>query len=148
MTASSHRPEAGPALGSLDINDFDVVVNNAALYQGDAALLKSLNYDLPVSICRRKTHGQVINILDGTSRPAPWKNELREFTLASHVSCLTSNVRINGVLLGPVLPPDGFHLKADPCPKGRPTVHDVALAVQRLIEDNYANHTIIDVTGR
>ena len=158
VVASSHRPEAGPSLDCLDVNDFDVIINNAALYLGEPTLVKRVNYDIPVAVCEAKTHGQVINILDGTSHPAPWKKELAEYTVgrvAPRPPAVTESppyhpprCRVNGILLGPVLPPDGFHLKADPCPKGRPTVNDVAKAVVKLVEDKDANHLIIDVTGR
>ena len=172
VLTSSHRPDAGAdivadlsepmgaeklyaaALQLLGGNPPDALVNNAALFTGDEAVLKAVNLEAPKRLTmmmagRGKGVGAVVNVLAASAgRPdtcasvgyRETKEELRAFTLSSAMM-FAASLRVNGVAPGPVLAPAGVHEKAAATLLGRrPTVEDVAAAVSYLL-------TAVSVTG-
>ena len=177
VLTSSHRPDAGAdivadlsepvgaeklyaaALQLLGGNPPDALVNNAALFTGDEAVLKAVNLEAPKRLTmmmagRGKGVGAVVNVLDASAgRPdtcasvgyRETKEELRAFTLSSAMM-FAASLRVNGVAPGPVLAPAGVHEKAAAMLLGRrPTAEDVAAAVAYLLTAESVTGVVLPV---
>ena len=185
VITSSHRADAGAdivadlaepmgaaklyaaTLQLLDGNPPDALVNNAALFVGDAATLRSVNFDAPKKLTmmmagRETGVGAVVNILDsaagdsretrtpsGTSQARgaylETKRELRAFTLSSAMM-FAASLRVNGVAPGPVLAPTDVHEKAGAMLLDRrPTPEDVAAAVAYLLAAEAVTGVVLPV---
>ena len=174
---SSHRPDTGAdivadlsepmgaeklyaaALQLLGGEPPDALVNNAALFTGDEAVLKAVNLEAPKRLTmmmagRGKGVGAVVNVLDASAgRPdtcasvgyRETKEELRAFTLSSAMM-FAASLRVNGVAPGPVLAPAGVHEKAAaPLLGRRPTAEDVAAAVSYLLTAESVTGVVLPV---
>ena len=191
VITSSHRADAGAdivadlaepmgaaklyaaTLQLLDGNPPDALVNNAALFVGDAATLRSVNFDAPKKLTmmmagRETGVGAVVNILDSaaidsretrtpretrtssvTSQANPayleTKREFRAFTLSSAMM-FAASLRVNGVAPGPVLAPTDVHEKAGAMLLDRrPTPEDVAAAVAYLLAAEAVTGVVLPV---
>lgn len=189
VITSSHRADAGAdlvadlsapdgavklyaaALRMLDGNPPDALVNNAALFTGDAA---AVNLESPKKLTmlmagREAGVGVVVNILDsvilgslgsieslgsvGTEstlndpkRPyLASKRSLLDFT-RSAAATFAATLRVNAVAPGPVLAPTDVHVKAGATLLDRrPTADDVAAAVSYLLAAESVTGTVIPV---
>lgn len=177
VLTSSHRPDAGAdivadlsepmgaeklyaaALQLLGGDPPEALVNNAALFTGDEAVLKAVNLEAPKRLTmmmagRGKGVGAVVNVLDASAgRPdtcasvgyRETKEELRAFTLSSAMM-FAASLRVNGVAPGPVLAPTGVHEKAAATLLGRrPTAEDVAAAVSYLLTAESVTGVVLSV---
>ena len=177
VLTSSHRPDAGAdivadlsepmgaeklyaaALQLLGGDPPEALVNNAALFTGDEAVLKAVNLEVPKRLTmmmagRGKGVGAVVNVLDASAdRPdtcasagyRETKEELRAFTLSSAMM-FAASLRVNGVAPGPVLAPAGVHEKAAATLLGRrPTAEDVAAAVSYLLTAESVTGVVLPV---
>ena len=177
VLTSSHRADAGAdivadlseptgavqlyaaALKALGGTPPDALVNNAALFTGDAAAIAAVDLEAPKKlttlIAGRETGvGAVVNILDATvdwqATAAPdcyraAKRELRAFTLSS-AAMFAATLRVNGVAPGSVLAPTGVHEKAgERLLERRPTADDVAAAVSYFLGAESTTGAIIPV---
>ena len=185
VITSSHRADAGAdivadlaepmgaaklyaaTLQLLDGNPPDALVNNAALFVGDAATLRSVNFDAPKKLTmmmagRETGVGAVVNSLDsaagtegdvdgrretGDARGTylETKRELRAFTLSSAMM-FAASLRVNGVAPGPVLAPTDVHEKAGAMLLDRrPTPEDVAAAVAYLLAAEAVTGVVLPV---
>ena len=177
VLTSSHRPDAGAdivadlsepmgaeklyaaALQLLGGDPPEALVNNAALFTGDEAVLKAVNLEAPKRLTmmmagRGKGVGAVVNVLDASAgRPdtcasvgyRETKEELRAFTLSSAMM-FAASLRVNGVAPGPVLAPAGVHEKAAATLLGRrPTAEDVAAAVSYLLTAESVTGVVLSV---
>ncbi len=182
VITSSHRADAGAdivadlvepmapaklyaaALKMLDGMPPDALVNNAALFTGDAAAIAAVNLEAPKKLTmlmagRETGVGAVVNILDagaGDSRSSSdssragsgyldSKRELAAFTLSS-AATFAATLRVNGVAPGPVMAPTDVHEKAgEMLLDRRPTANDVAAAVSYLLSAEATTGVIIPV---
>ena len=177
VLTSSHRPDAGAdivadlsepmgaeklyaaALQLLGGNPPDALVNNAALFTGDEAVLKAVNLEVPKRLTmmmagRGKGVGAVVNVVHASVRRPDTcasagyretKEELRAFTLSSAMM-FAASLRVNGVAPGPVLAPAGVHEKAAAMLLGRrPTTEDVAAAVSYLLTAESVTGVVLPV---
>ena len=177
VLTSSHRPDAGAdivadlsepmgaeklyaaALQLLGGDPPEALVNNAALFTGDEAVLKAVNLEAPKRLTmmmagRGKGVGAVVNVLDASAgRPdtcasvgyRETKEELRAFTLSSAMM-FAASLRVNGIAPGPVLAPAGVHEKAAATLLGRrPTAEDVAAAVSYLLTAESVTGVVLPV---
>ena len=180
VITSSHRADAGAdivadlaepmgparlyaaALQLLGGTPPDALVNNAALFTGDAAAIGAVNLEAPKKLTmlmagRETGVGAVVNILDtkalDASRHLPMsidaylasKRELAAFTLSS-AATFAATLRVNGVAPGPVLAPTEVHVKAgETLLDRRPTAEDVAAAVSYLLGAEATTGAIIPV---
>ena len=128
----------------------DALVNNAALFTGDAAAIAVVNLEAPKKLTmlmagRETGVGSIVNILDTKvldayrRLPTPTdaylvsKRELFAYTRAS-AATFAATLRVNGVAPGPVLAPTDVHVKAgETLLDRRPTADDVAAAVSYLL---------------
>ena len=180
VIASSHRADAGAdivadlvesmgpaklyaaALKMLDGMPPDALVNNAALFTGDAAAIAAVNLEAPKKLTmlmagRETGVGTIVNILDTKALDASRrlstptdaylasKRELFAYTRAS-AATFAATLRVNGIAPGPVLAPTGAHVKAGKTLLGRrPTPSDVAAAVSYLLDAESVTGTVIPV---
>ena len=184
VITSSHRADAGAdivadlsesmgaaklyaaALRMLDGNPPDALVNNAALFTGDAAAIAAVNLESPKKLTmlmagREAGVGTVVNILDAAvfpgeraSRPfgggegsgyLASKRSLLAFTRSS-AETFAATLRVNAVAPGPVLAPTEVHMKAgEMLLDRRPTADDVAAAVSYLLSAEATTGTVIPV---
>ena len=193
VLASSHRPDPGAdviadlsapdgavrlyaeTLRLLDGNPPDALVNNAALFTGDAATITAVNLEAPKKLTtlmagRETGVGAVVNILDsvilGSIGPVgtestlsdsnstlndpkrPYlasKRELLAFT-RSAAAMFAATLRVNGVAPGPVLAPTDVHVKAgEALLDRRPASSDVAAAVSYLLDAESTTGSVIPV---
>ena len=185
VITSSHRADAGAdivadlaepmgaaklyaaTLQMLGGNPPDALVNNAALFTGDAAAIRAVNLEAPKKLTmlmagRETGVGAVVNVLDvaasdsrsssisrSSSQAAPGyldsKRELRAFTLSS-AATFAATLRVNGVAPGPVMAPTDVHEKAGAMLLDRrPTADDVAAAVSYLLSAEAVTGTVIPV---
>ena len=180
VITSSHRADAGAdivadlaepmgaaklyaaALQMLDGNPPDALVNNAALFTGDAAAIAAVNLEAPKKLTmmmagREAGVGAVVNILDAgvldcnrlqsnaVDGYRESKRELAAFT-RSAAATFAATLRVNGVAPGPVMAPTEVHVKAgETLLARRPTPDDVAAAVSYLIGAAATTGTIIPV---
>lgn len=131
-------------------NPPNALVNNAALFTGDAAAISAVNLESPKKLTtlmagREAGVGAVVNILDATALDADRrlstprgayldsKRALRDFTNSS-AATFAATLRVNAVAPGPVLAPTEVHVKAgETLLDRRPTPGDVAAAVSYLL---------------
>ena len=133
----------------------DALVNNAALFAGDAQKITAVNLEAPEKLTvmmagREFGRGAVVNILDcRDDREGAYgesKRELRRWTLRA-AAMFAGTISVNGVAPGPVLKPAGVSEKAGECPLGRPEADDVAQAVEFLLAARATTGCIIPVDG-
>jgi NAD(P)-dependent dehydrogenase (short-subunit alcohol dehydrogenase family) len=143
--------------------DFCAIVNNAALFTGDPAVLEAVNLTAPRKLTmllagREGVKCAIVNILDsevlGTALPASegekkvyleTKRELLEYTRRS-ARLFAGTLRVNAVAPGPVLAPEGVHEKAcDTLLERRPAARDVAEAVAFLLDAESTTGTVVPV---
>ena len=140
----------------------DALVNNAALFTGDAAAIKAVNLEAPKTLTmlmagRETGVGAVVNVLDakalGGNREQSTaadgyrssKQTLAEFTRAS-AATFAATLRVNAVAPGPVLAPTDVHEKAgEMLLERRPTADDVAAAVSYLLSAEATTGAILPV---
>ena len=180
VITSSHRADAGAdlvadlaepmgparlyaaALQLLGGTPPDALVNNAALFTGDAAAIGAINLEAPKKLTmlmagRETGVGAVVNILDAKALDGnrlqstasdgyrESKQALAEFTKTS-AATFAATLRVNGVAPGPVLAPTDVHEKAgEMLLDRRPTVEDVAAAVSYLLGAEATTGAIIPV---
>jgi len=133
----------------LDGNPPDALVNNAALFVGDDAKITTLNFEAPQKLTilmagRETGRGKVVNILDAQVVAPGFeprvesaaydrsKLALRDWTLKA-AELFAETLDVSAVAPGPVLPPEGFHLKAGIPPEDRPTPESVAETVSNVL---------------
>ena len=138
----------------------DALVNNAALFTGDAATLTRVNFDAPKRLIELMAacggEGAVVNVLDcrvvrRATRDAAGDYErtkcaLRDYTRDA-AAALLPRLRVNAVAPGPVLAPVAVHEGAGATPLGRPTPDAVAAAVAFLLEARFTTGVILPVDG-
>lgn len=138
----------------------DALVNNAALFAGDAAMLNAVNLDAPQALTRlmaeRTTgRGAVVNILDTRvlsekstdfGAYSATKTGLMAATRADAVR-FAATLRVNGLAPGPVLAPTAVREKAGEMLVDRPTPADVAYGVAYLLAANATTGAILPVDG-
>ena len=180
VITSSHRADAGAdivadlaepmgaarlysaALQMLGGTPPDALVNNAALFTGDAAAIGAVNLEAPKKLTmlmagREAGVGAVVNILDakaldGARRQSAAvdcyrnsKQALAEFTKTA-AATFAATLRVNGVAPGPVMAPTDVHEKAgEMLLDRRPTPADVAAAVSYLLCAEATTGAIIPV---
>ena len=183
VLTSSHRADAGAdivadlaepmgpaklyaaAMKLLDGNPPDALVNNAALFTGDAAAIAAVNLESPKKLTmlmagREAGVGAVVNILDSVvlgslgskatlsdpKRPyLAAKRSLLDFT-RSAAATFAATLRVNAVAPGPVLAPTDVHVKAgETLLDRRPTPDDVAAAVSYLLDAESTTGVVIPV---
>ena len=180
VITSSHRADAGAdivadlaepmgaaklyaaALQLLGGNPPDALVNNAALFVGDAAAIAAVNLEAPKKLTmmmagREVGVGAVVNILDskvlGSDRLQSAavdgyreaKRSLLAFTRSS-AATFAATLRVNGVAPGPVLAPTEVHEKAgEMLLDRRPTPDDVAAAVSYLLNAEAVTGVVLPV---
>ena len=180
VITSSHRADAGAdivadlaepmgaaklyaaALKLLDGNPPDALVNNAALFTGDAAAIAAVNLEAPKKLTmmmagRETGVGAVVNVLDAKALDGNRqqstaadgyrrsKRELAAFTRSS-AATFAATLRVNGVAPGPVMAPTDVHEKAgEMLLDRRPTADDVAAAVSYLLGAEATTGAIIPV---
>ena len=146
----------------------DALVNNAALFTGDATAITAVNFEAPKKLTmlmagRETGVGAVVNILDsvvlgsmGTVGSAVTLNDPKRPYLTSKRSLLdftrsaaatfAATLRVNGVAPGPVMAPTDVHEKAgEMLLDRRPAADDVAAAVSYLLSAEATTGTIIPV---
>jgi len=175
VVTSSHRPDAGAdvvadlseTLGAAKLyaaaceragGALDAIVNNAALFTGEAATLEAVNLEAPKKLTmmlagKEDARGSVVNIVDSMALAAggspskylETKAALVEFTRKS--ACLFADtLRVNAVAPGPVLAPTAVHeLAGETLLARRPTAADVAAAVAYLLEAEATTGVILPV---
>ena len=183
VLVSSHRAEAGAdvvadlsdpmgaarlysaALALLGGNPPDALVNNAALFVGDPAVVRAVDFDAPKKLVtlmagREGGVGSVVNVLDCTvlaeddAEVEDWrrdylkaKRDLLDHTRHAAVA-FAATLRVNGVAPGPVLAPTQIHEPAgELLLEHRPTVRDVADAVAYLLDARATTGCVIPVDG-
>ena len=180
VITSSHRADAGAdivadlaeprsaarlyaaALQLLGGMPPDALVNNAALFTGDAAAITAVNLEAPKKLTmlmagREAGVGAVVNVLDAKALDGnrlqstaadsyrSSKRELAAFTRSAAATFATT-LRVNGVAPGPVMAPTDVHEKAgEMLLDRRPTADDVAAAVSYLLGAEATTGTIIPV---
>ena len=141
----------------------DALVNNAALFIGEAAMIEAVNLEAPKKLTmlfagrEAPGRGAVVNILD--SRVLHWQSDdvsidpyeaskrgLLEYTRKS-AAMFSETIRVNAVAPGPVFAPIGVHEAAGETLLGRPTAIDVAKAVAFLLDAESTTGCIVPVDG-
>ena len=180
VITSSHRADAGAdivadlaepmgaaklyaaALRLLDGTPPDALVNNAALFTGDAAAIAAVNLEAPKKLTvmmagREAGVGAVVNVLDAKALDGnrlqstaadsyrSSKRELAAFT-RSAAATFAATLRVNGVAPGPVMAPTDVHEKAgEMLLNRRPTASDVAAAVSYLLGAESVTGAVVPV---
>ena len=175
VLVSSHRVDAGAdfvadlsepsgpaklyAAALAAAPDLCAVVNNAALFDGDAATLEAVNLISPRKLTtllagREDGVSSVVNILDSRtlgsaeSEDSPYVRTKRALLADTRkfAALFAQTLRVNAVAPGPVLPPEGRHE-----PSGemlldrRPTPEDVAAAVVYLLSAESVTGVVLPV---
>lgn len=179
VLVSSHRPESGADIiadlslpsGAAKLYlkaqelapDLSAIVNNAALFTGDAGAMRAVNVEaakkLTVMLAGREDAVcSVVNVLDaevlgGGGAAASQtkevyletKREMLEYTRKS--ACLfAQTLRVNAVAPGPVMAPEHVHEKAgETLLERRPSPEDVAAAVAFLLETDSVTGAVVPV---
>lgn len=175
VLVSSHRADAGAdfvfdlsepsgavrlyAAALAAAPDLCAIVNNAALFNGDAKAMENVNLTAPRKLTtllagREGVKCAVVNILDsrmfGPAEPtdsayAKTKRGLLADT-RKFAALFAQTLRVNAVAPGPVLPPEGCHVPAgEMLLDRRPTPEDVAAAVAYLLSAESVTGTVIPV---
>jgi len=174
VLTSSHRADAGAdlvadlsepmgparlyaaALGALDGEPPDALVNNAALYAGPPEAVRAVAFDAPQKLTilmagRETGRGAVVNVLDANlpDDATPYRAAKRELARETvrQAALFAETLRVNAVAPGSVLPPVGIREKAQVSPLGRPTPEAVARAVAFLLEAEFTSGAILPVDG-
>ena len=138
----------------------DAIVNNAALFTGDAAALEAVNLEAPKKLTmlfagrEAPGRGAVVNILD--SRVLCGRGDAGNFYEATKLGLLeytkkaammfAETIRVNAVAPGPVLAPTDVHEAAGETLLGRrPAAIDVAKAVAFLLDAESTTGCVIPV---
>lgn len=175
VLASSHRKDSGADLvqdlsdpsGPVKLYaaalaaapDFCAIVNNAALFSGDPAVLEAVNLTAPRKLTmllagREGVKCSVVNILDSktlgpeTPSDSAYVNTKRALhaDTRKYAALFAQTLRVNAVAPGPVLPPEGVHEPAgDMLLERRPLPEDIAAAVLYLLEAESVTGTVIPV---
>ena len=186
VITSSHRTDAGAdivadlaepmgaaklyaaTLQMLDGMPPDALVNNAALFTGDAATITAVNLEAPKKLTtlmagRETGVGAMVNILDsvvlgslGSAGSKATLSDTKRHYLASKRSLLdftrsaaatfAATLRVNGVAPGPVMAPTDVHEQAgEMLLDRRPTADDVAAAVSYLLDAESTTGVVIPV---
>jgi NAD(P)-dependent dehydrogenase (short-subunit alcohol dehydrogenase family) len=139
--------------------DFCAIVNNAALFTGDPAVLEAVNLTAPRKLTmllagREGVKCSVVNILDsktlGPATPSDSayvkpKRDLFSDT-RRYAALFAQTLRVNAVAPGPVLPPEGVHEPAgEMLLDRRPAPEDIAAAVLYLLEAECVTGSVIPV---
>ena len=148
------------ALAILGGKPPDAIVNNAALFTGDAAALEAVNLEAPKKLTmlfagrEAPGRGAVVNILDsrvlggrgaGDDPYEASKRGLLEYTKKSAMM-FAETIRVTGVAPGPVLAPtDVREAAGETLLGGRPAAIDVAKAVAFLLEAESTTGCVIPV---
>ena len=178
VLVSSHRPESGADIiadlslpsGAAKLYlkaqelapDLSAIVNNAALFTGDAGAMRTVNVEaakkLTVMLAGREDAVcSVVNVLDaevlgGGAAASQTKEaylettpEMLEYTRKS--ACLfAQTLRVNAVAPGPVMAPEHVHEKAgETLLERRPSPEDVAAAVAFLLETDSVTGAVVPV---
>ncbi len=135
----------------------DVIVNNAALFDGPDDVVATLNYASPARLAELMSleppPRQVVNILDArvlSGEPAtPYERSKARLLKDTRgvARRFAGRVRVNAVAPGPALASPLVREKACPTPFGRPTPGAVADAVAFLLSAPYTSGCIIPVDG-
>ena len=141
----------------------DAIVNNAALFTGEAATIEAVNLEAPKKLTmlfagrEAPGRGSVVNILDSRilcgmiegAADNPYeasKRGLLEYTRKS-AAMFSETIRVNAVAPGPVFAPTGVHEAAGETLLGRPAALDVAKAVAFLLDAESTTGCIVPVDG-
>jgi NAD(P)-dependent dehydrogenase (short-subunit alcohol dehydrogenase family) len=153
------------ALRLLGGNPPDALVNNAALFTGDATTLEAVNFTAPQKLTilmagRETGRGSVVNILDsrvlnwGQTPSDDWGQTPYESTklrlleeTRRFAQLFAATLRVNAVAPGPVLAPVGVREAAGETLVGRPTTEDVARAVAYLLDAKATTGAVLPVDG-
>ena len=175
VLVSSHRAEAGAdfvadlavpsgpaklyAAALAVAPDLCAIVNNAALFEGDATTLEAVNLIAPRKLTtllagREDGVSSVVNSLDSRTlgpddaADSPYVKTKRAL-LAETRKCaalFAQTLRVNAVAPGPVLPPEGRHEPSgEKLLDRRPTPEDVAAAVVYLLSAESVTGVILPV---
>lgn len=138
------------------------IVNNAALYRGDGARVRAVDYDAPLRMAELLAGaggGAVVDILDarhvGAAAPevpqdsvyAESKRALAQTLQVRARRLAARGVRLNAVAPGAVFAPAGMHEPAGARLAARPTGEDVGAAVALLIETPSIAGALLPVDG-
>lgn len=154
----------------------ELLINNASVFEtGTLAETtpesfqhhQRVNLEAPLFLSQQfalqlpeNTPGQIINLLDWRAATPPTghlsytlsKSGLRSLTqiLAQELS---PQIRVNGVVLGAILPPEGVgeeyqqRLNSNVPMQTHGSVDDVWNAVEFLLNSNFANGSLVEITG-
>lgn len=137
----------------------DVLVNNAALYIGDAETLEAVDFIAPKKLTMlmagRETasRGVVVNILDTRILSGEAETDYERTKLAlleltrDQAVTYSDTIRVNAVAPGPVLAPTQIHEAAGELLVSRPKSEDVAAAVSFLLSVESVTGCVIPVDG-
>lgn len=140
--------------------DLCAIVNNAAVFRGDPAIVEALNLTAPrkLTMLLAGMEGRkcsVVNILDSkTLCPSegdendPYRKSKLDLLADTkkYAAMFAQSLRVNAVAPGPVLPPEGIHEPAgEMLLDRRPSPKDVAQAVAYLLEADCVTGAVIPV---
>lgn len=139
----------------------DALVNNAALFAGDAAAVRAVGFEAPARLTElmaaRTERGTVVNVLDAAvlapddppGRSAAYSRAKRDLHAETLLAArrYARTLTVNAVAPGPVSLAPGFSEKAPPTPLGRPDERDVAEAVVYLLGARATTGCVIPVDG-
>ena len=177
VITSSHRPDAGAdivadlaepmgaaklyaaTLQMLGGMPPDALVNNAALFTGDEAVIRAVNLEAPKKLTvmmagREAGVGAVANVLDckvmGDPQRAttPYLKSKHDLLIETVEAAMrfAATLRVNGVAPGPVMAPTDVHEQAgEMLLDRRPTADDIAAAVSYLLSAEATTGAIIPV---
>ena len=140
-------------------DDFCAIVNNAALFRGDPAVLEAVNLTAPRKLTmllagREGVKCSVVNILDAKLLGPPLQEDsayaktkrILYADTRKYAALFAETLRVNAVAPGPVLPPEGVHEPAgETLLTRRPAPEDVASAVLYLLEAESVTGIVIPV---
>ena len=184
VLTSSHRADAGAdfvadlsepmgaaklfaaVLGALGGEPPDALVNNAALFTGEDAVLEAVNLTAPQKLTmlmagRENGRGAVVNMLDaallsGHLSDAPHTSASPRY-ISTKLALLgyttkaalmfADTLRVNAVAPGAVFAPVGVHERSGESLLGRPAAEDVAKAVAFLLDADSTTGAVVPVDG-
>lgn len=175
VLVSSHRADAGAdlvadlaapsgpaklyAAALAAAPDLCAIVNNAGLFEGDAATLEAVNLIAPRKLTtllagREDGVSSVVNILDSRTlgpddaADSPYVRTKRALLAETRkfAALFAQTLRVNAVAPGPVLPPEGRHEPSgEMLLNRRPTLEDVAAAVVYLLSAESVTGVVLPV---
>lgn len=140
----------------------NVLINNASIYHytGDPQTFSRVNAQVPMELTRHLTHGCAIQLLDGGIQldanytdAYPKSKQVLAQSILPMAREYAPHVRINGIALGPVLPPthlpeaDMSQFKARLPLQQTIPLHAVTSAVRFLIEQDLITGNILYLDG-